>query len=151
MTHTDVNSALLHDMGFSALFFTSKYLQEYQLKNRFNPEIHESHFIWFPAEEAYGKSRGILGGILNPWMKEFKSLLYPFFAGNRGLMQTDPDLEGYNAPSKATDIINFAQETANSQANDENIMILVGDNFFFQNADIGYTQVRQIIEQGNKF
>jgi len=30
-------------------------------------------------------------------------------------------------------------------------MILVGDNFFFQNADIGYTQVRQIIEQGNKF
>ena len=51
----------------------------------------------------------------------------------------------------ATDLINYAQETADTQANSENIMILVGDNFYFQNADIGYTQIREIVEQGNKF
>lgn len=30
-------------------------------------------------------------------------------------------------------------------------MILVGDSFYFQNADIGYTQIKDIVEQGNKF
>ena len=70
-THTDANAALLHDLGFQALFFTSKFLQDYQLMNRFNPEIHESHFLWFPMKESFDTSRGILGAIVNPWMKQF--------------------------------------------------------------------------------
>jgi hypothetical protein len=59
-------------------------------------------------KESFDKTRGILGAILNPWMKEYKQMLYPFFTGNKGLMQTDPDLEGYNAPSMVTDLINYA-------------------------------------------
>jgi len=40
----------------------------------------------------------------------------------------------YNAKKKATKMINYVQETIDMRANDEHMMILMGDDFTFMNA-----------------
>lgn len=93
---------------------------------------------------TFGYHKEILTGVLNPLQKkEENKVLFPFGNLYKKLyrIQNDPNLDGYNAPSYATDLINFAQETADAQNNEKNIMILFGDNFFLQNAQYGYTQL----------
>jgi len=40
----------------------------------------------------------------------------------------------YNAKKKAVQLINYVQETTDWHANDENMMVLMGDDFAYMNA-----------------
>jgi hypothetical protein len=50
--HTEANAAIFHDLGFEALFMSR--LAEADLKNRFKPETHSSHFLWRPQASHFG-------------------------------------------------------------------------------------------------
>lgn len=49
-------------------------------------------------------------------------------------IQMDPTLDGFNADIKAAQLINYAQGLANSQSNEQNVLVLVGDDFGAMNA-----------------
>ena len=49
-------------------------------------------------------------------------------------IQDDPTLANYNKDLKCMMIVNYTQAVANGQRNDENVMILLGDDFSHSNA-----------------
>ena len=55
----------------------------------------------------------------------------------------------FNAKNKAVQMINYAQESIDLRANDEHVMVLMGNDFTFMNAYSNYKQLEKLIKVGN--
>ena len=85
-SHSETNAALFHDLGFKALFFSSKYVQDKKLKEMFKDGNHDSHFMWQAMNSTFGYHKEILTGVLNPLQKkEENKVLFPFGDLNKKL------------------------------------------------------------------
>ena len=111
--HTQANAALFHDLGFEALFFARLGLDD--VRQRYDPENHSSHFLWRPMSKHFGAQKEILGGLFG----EGATYLFPknFNIDERTNddtpIQPDATLTNYNVKEKASQLINIAQKLAN--------------------------------------
>jgi len=55
----------------------------------------------------------------------------------------------FNAKNKAVQMINYVQESIDLRANDEHVMVLMGNDFTFMNAYANYKQLEKLIKVGN--
>lgn len=69
-SHSETNAALFHDLGFQALFFSSKYVQDKKLTEMFKEGNHDSHFMWQAMNSTFGSKKEIIAGVLNPLQKK---------------------------------------------------------------------------------
>jgi hypothetical protein len=54
-SHSEVQTALFHDMGFEAMFFGVHGIVEDIPEQMFNES--ESHFLWNPMQENFGSEK----------------------------------------------------------------------------------------------
>jgi lysosomal alpha-mannosidase len=146
--HTQANAALFHDLGFEALFFARA--QSDDVNWRFDNQ--QSHFLWRPLSKHFGAQKEILGGILA------HESSYAFAKGFKvdehfdecGPIQNDPTLADYNGDLKVAEMVNYIHMQANGTASDENVMVMMGDDFTHANAYFNYHELDQIIDMVNK-
>lgn len=62
-----------------------------------------------------------------------------------GPIQNDPALSDYNGDLKIVEMVNYIHMQVNGSASDENIMILIGDDFAYANAYESFHELDQII------
>jgi len=65
-------------------------------------------------------------------------------------VQDDPTLANYNKDLKCMQIVNYTQSVANGQRNDENVMILLGDDFSHSNAYATFKNTDKMIQIANE-
>ena len=135
--HSVTNAALFADFGFDAIYFSR--VDDHSRENWAKKEVRHSTFLWRPFSKSMGQQKEILAGIYN---RDDYASPFGFKRDERfdddGPLQDDPTLMDYNGKAKATSMINYAQELINARANDENVMILMGDDFTFMNAQQNY-------------
>jgi len=131
--HSVANAALFADFGFDAVYFSRVDDTE-----RFKWEKQEDKhmtFLWRPFSKSMGQQKEILAGVYN---KDDYDYPLGFKLDERkdddDPIQDDPTLMDYNGKVKAVKMINYAQEMIDMRANDEHVMILMGDDFTFMNA-----------------
>ena len=137
--HSSTNAALFADFGFDAIYFSR--IDE-QMRNSSSPQT----FLWRPYSKSFGGQKEILAGVYNKdhydWPTGFR--IDERVDDDVGI-QDDPTLMNYNAKSKATQIINYAQDMIELRANDHNVMILMGGDFTFMNAYQSFSELQKII------
>lgn len=146
--HSVTNAALFADFGFDAIYFSRVDDTE-----RFKWEKQEDKhmtFLWRPYSKSMGQQKEILAGVYN---RDDYDYPLGFKLDERkdddGPIQDDPTLMDYNAKIKATTMINYAQEMIDMRANDEHVMVLMGDDFTFMNAYQNFNALEKLIRVGN--
>ena len=66
-----------------------------------------------------------------------------------GPVQKDKTLDNYNAEAKAVKLINHVTDVLTVQKNTQNVMLMWGDDFAFQNAGAQFKNLESIIELCN--
>jgi hypothetical protein len=87
-----------------------------------------------------GEQKEILAGSYNQehyrWPKGFIVDEWADDPDNK--IQDDPTLQDMNSKVKCVELINYSQTMIDTRTNDENIMLLMGDDFAFGNAYISF-------------
>lgn len=140
--HSAANAALYHDFGFEALFFS-------RMDDRLRFQLMEKgemNFVWEPFSKHFGEEKQIL---VHASTYDY---LYPWgFWHEERATGDDPviankELETYNLDRKCKMLVNevFAQSRYHNA--EENVAILWGDDFAFQNAFFNFEQIELLID-----
>lgn len=132
--HTQANAAIFHDMGIEAFFFARGARDD--LEKRFNKDVQGSHFLWRPLSKHFGAQKEMMSAYLATsetygYPKGFK---VDEHFDEDGPIQNDPTMSDYNGDLRMVEMVNYINEQADGSASDENIMILIGDDFSYANA-----------------
>lgn len=147
--HSQTNARLFAEMGFDAWFFARMDGTEKQQRM----DSGELEWVWFPHKDALGRDTAIFTHQLYWHYSPPPGMAYDEFQDDTFF--TDKASDVYNAPENAKKIMDHLEERAQHYLSDD-ILVLLGDDFTYQNAVHNYRFIDNTIEYlsqnyGDKF
>lgn len=141
--HSAANAALYHDFGFEALFFS-------RMDDRLRFDLMkkgEMTFLWEPFSKHFGDEKQIL--VVS---SSFDYLFPKGFRHEERSNEDDPniankEMETYNMDRKCLKFMNEVFNQTRWHNGKENVAIIWGDDFAFQNAFFNFEQLELLIDQ----
>ncbi|KAK6035960.1 alpha mannosidase, middle domain protein [Cooperia oncophora] len=135
--HSREQANLFALMGYTSVFFARQhYLErEARLKNK------SLEFIWNTSDDL--KTQILGGGFYRGDYEPPKGFCFDTLCGDDPIMD-NPDLEGYNVNKKITSFVEQASYLRSSH-----VMLLMGSDFQYTNANTWYTNLDKLIQHVN--
>ncbi|ETN75226.1 glycosyl hydrolase family 38 protein, partial [Necator americanus] len=139
--HSKEQANLFAMMGFTSLFFARiHYLEkEERLKNK------SLEFIWNASEDL--KTQILTGAFYQDNYGPPEGFCFDSLCGDEPIMD-DPDFEDYNLDQKIADFITHVKKQA-SFLRTSHVMLLMGSDFQYTNANSWYTNLDKLIRYVN--
>ncbi|KHJ99633.1 glycosyl hydrolase family 38 protein, partial [Oesophagostomum dentatum] len=139
--HSKEQANLFAMMGFNSLFFARiHYLEkEARLKNK------SLEFIWNASDDL--KTQILTGAFYQDNYGPPEGFCWDALCGDDPIMD-DPDLEGYNVDQKINTFVNLVKKQA-SFLRSSHVMLLMGSDFQYTNANTWYTNLDKLIRYVN--
>lgn len=136
--HSETNAALFADFGFKYLLF-SRASEDERKKMGKDKTL---HFMWTPfAKNANTKKRELLTQFTHGKYQPLPDMQYDW------KMNVEfPVVEAKDCKA----IIELAQKSVGNQLHKRNVMLIHGDDFWYQRADINFYNLDVIIDDCNK-
>ncbi|WKY16346.1 hypothetical protein Q1695_001202 [Nippostrongylus brasiliensis] len=139
--HSKEQANLFAMMGYTSMFFAREHYLEHEA--RLNNKSLE--FIWNTSEDLKTQ---ILGGVF--YRGDYgppDGFCFDALCGDDPIMD-NPDLEGYNVVEKVDAFLKHVRKQASYQRT-SNVMLLMGSDFQYTNANSWYTNLDKIIQHVN--
>ena len=98
-------------------------------------------FLWEPNSANYGSSKRILTHV-------FQNHYNGPFGSKDAMIPYKTNIE-YNLDHRCVSLQNWAQDQADTQVNKENVIVLYGDDFTFENSFMSYKYLERLINYCN--
>lgn len=142
--HSSTQASLFASMGFDAFLFGRV---DYQDKSRRLAE-QEMETVWRPSP-SLGKANEIFSVVLHNGYNPPDGFCFDGEQCNDGPIQADPELSDYDLDEYVAKFIDAAREQSSSY-NDSNIMMTMGSDFQYENAEIWFSNLDILIRYFEK-
>ncbi|KAK5975198.1 Alpha-mannosidase, partial [Trichostrongylus colubriformis] len=139
--HSKEQANLFSMMGYTSVFFARIHYLEKQARLQ-NKSL---EFIWNTSEDL--KTQILAGAFFQDDYGPPKGFCFDVLCGDDPIMD-NPDLEGYNLDQKISDFVAHVKRQA-SHLRSSHVMLLMGSDFQYTNANAWYTNLDKLIQHVN--